>query len=229
MKIRNLILAASLGLAGTSASADLIITEVMSNSDHSGGAGNGDWFEIYNSGPAPVDLSAWSWDDDSAIAGTNSFGSTVIGAGEFLLVVDENATLISNWQNDVWGLPGTANVIGNAVGGFSGFGAGGDTIYIYDHTNTQHTSAVFGDSDGGGKSFSWDTAGNYLGFSANGVDGAFVALLDGNDGAGDDNPSLYGPGIDIASPGTAIPEPGTIALFLIAGLAALAGLRRRRS
>ena len=42
----------------------IVITEVMSNSGNGGGTGNGDWFEIFNSGSTAIDMTDWSWDDD---------------------------------------------------------------------------------------------------------------------------------------------------------------------
>jgi MYXO-CTERM domain-containing protein len=77
-----------------------------------------------------------------------------------------------------------------------------------------------------GKTFEWDTSGNPLGLSVTGENGAFTALLDGNDGTADTNPALYGPGSDVGSPGTAVPEPAAGLLGML-GLAAI--LRRRRA
>lgn len=213
---------------GLQTQADLIITEVMSNSDHPGGAGNGDWFEIYNNGASAVDLIGYSWDDDSNTAGTHTFGSVTIAAGGFVLVVDENATLAPYWKDDVWGITApNVTVLDNATMDFSGFGSGGDSIYLYDASSNQVASVTFGDSDVGGKTFAWDASGNYLGFSTNGVNGAYVALLDGNDGAADDNPALYGVGIDVGSPGV-VPEPATFAMLGIGGLMAMAIRRLNR-
>ena len=57
-----------------SLSAQLRITEVMSNSNHSDTAANGDWFEITNTGAAAVNIAGYSFDDDdrNALAGWHS-------------------------------------------------------------------------------------------------------------------------------------------------------------
>jgi hypothetical protein len=221
----KLLISACFAFAATTAPGALVITEVMSNSSHAGGAGNGDWFEIHNTGSSPVDLSGYSWDDDSATAGSHTFGSISIAAGGFVLVVDENATLITNWINDVWNVTApNVVVIGNAVGGFSGFGANGDQIYIYNNLNVVLASVTFGSSTSG-KTFEWDADGNSLGLSTNGENGANFALLDGNDNAADNNPSLYGVGTDIGSPGFAVPEPS---VALLGGMGLLGLLRCRR-
>jgi hypothetical protein len=212
----------------TAASAQLFITEAMSNSSHAGGAGNGDWFEIYNAGSTSVDLSNYSWDDDSATAGTHAFGNVSIAAGGFLLVVDENDTLIGNWIADVWGLTTSSSliVIGNGTDDFSGLGSGGDTIYLYDGADEVVSSFAFGDSTDG-VSFEWDFAASEVNISTLGENGAYTALLDGNDDAGDDTPSLYSAGSDIASPG-AIPEPATYAAIFGALALSIAIVRRQK-
>lgn len=186
----------------------IVITEVMSVSGHGGGAGNGDWFEIYNSGSSAVDLTGWSWDDDSDTPGTHNFGGASISAGGTLLFVDENATLLPFWTNDVWGLTGSADlvVLGNAGSGFSGFGGSGDTIHVYDASDAEQATVTFGSATSG-SSFEWDSAGNSLGVSILGENGAFQALLDGDDGAADDDPSAYGAGSDFASPGSVVIVP----------------------
>lgn len=212
-------------LATSSTHAAIVITEVMSSSGHAGGSGNGDWFELYNTGATAVDLTGWSWDDNTVTPGSHSLGSISIAAGGYVVVVDENATLISNWVNDVWGITGSNFVVvNNTAAGFSGLGSGGDAINIYDSSSTLVTSVTFGTATAG-SSFEWNILGNSLDVSVAGENGAYVALLDGNDNAADDNPLLYGPGSDIASPGSAVPEPGISSLLL---LGAAAGILRRR-
>lgn len=202
--------------AATTVQADLIISEVMSNSDHPGGAGNGDWWELYNNGSVAVDLTGFSWDDESATADTAVFPSVSIGANEAIVIVDENDGNISTWRDTVWGVSSLTVLSSTAMGDFPGLGAGGDSINLFDASDVLVTSLTFGDSDGGGKTFAWDKAGDSAGFSADGVNGAYTALADGDGGSG----------IDIGSPGYVVPEPTTAGLLAISGLA-MFFIRRR--
>ncbi|MDB4459642.1 lamin tail domain-containing protein [Akkermansiaceae bacterium] len=52
-------------------SAQLRITEVMSNSNHSDTAANGDWFEITNTGSTAINVAGYSFDDDDRLAGAS--------------------------------------------------------------------------------------------------------------------------------------------------------------
>ncbi len=203
---------------GLQAQADLVITEVMSNSGHTGGSGNGDWFEIYNTGASAVDLTGYSWDDNTKTAGSHTFGSVSIAAGGFVIVVDENAALAPLWKANVWGITApNVVVLDNAAMGFSGLG-NGDEIHLYNASDVEVASVTFGPYTTG-SSFEWDATGASRGLSIVGENGAYVAPLDGNDGGADNNPALYGAGSDIGSPGV-VPEPATFAMLGIGGLVA---------
>ncbi len=201
----------------------LVITEVMSNSDHPGGAANGDWFEITNTGGSSVDLTGYYWDDgDGFQVDGAQFPVSSIGAGESLVVVDENggnlADFVAAWGGGFSALS-TDDMLAPGAGtfnDFSGLGGGGDRVDLYDAGGTLVASAVFGDSDGGAKTFEWSTTGASLGFSVAGENGAFVAPGDGDGGLG----------IDVGSPGVAVvPEPS---IAILGGLGLLGLLRRRR-
>lgn len=194
----------------------IFITEVMSDSSHPGGTSNGDWFELTNSGALAVNITGWSWDDDSNTPGTAGFGGlTTINPGQSILVVRETTGQEASWASD-WGVTGATLVNLGAGSGIPDFSVSGDTLYIYDNTNTQVTTVTFGSSTQG-FSFEWDGLGNSLGLSANGENGAFRASSDGASGTG----------VDIGSPGVAqIPEPSRLLLLAAGTLAAT--LRRRR-
>jgi len=231
MKLSLLHSLAVLGMAAATSHASIIITEAMANSTHPGGAGNGDWFEIFNAGAAPVDLTGWSWDDDSATAGTHSFPGITLGIGGIALIVDEGDANISGWAVDTWGFtldggysgPGVRTSTGvyvlssDVMGGFSGLAAGGEAMYIFDQINAQVDTFNTGSqsSPNAGFSFARDNTGADLGRSIAGENGAFLAV--GNGGGG--------PGSDVASPGMVVPEPSTFTLF---ALSCLAGLYARR-
>jgi hypothetical protein len=90
-----------------------------------------DWFELYNAGPSPVDLSGYSLTDE-----TNQVdkfiipGGTVIPAGGFLLV----------WADDEGGQNGSS---GDLHAAFK-LGAGGDFIGLYAPNGTNVDRVTFG-------------------------------------------------------------------------------------
>jgi hypothetical protein len=179
----------------------LVITEVMSNTDHPGGTANGDWWELTNTGPTSVDLQGYSWDDNEAMPGTSIFPAITIGADASLLVVDENDVNLPGFRA-AWGLAPALQVVGpgsfTGTDPFSGLGSLGDMINVYDDNDQLVASVTFGDSELGGKTFEWARDGVSLGFSVVGENGAFVALNDGADGAG----------IDVGSPGITVATGG---------------------
>lgn len=190
------------------------VTEVMSSSAQSG-TSDGDWFELTNTGLTLVDLSGWSWDDNSNTPGSAGFGGVSIAAGQSIIITQEEPGGSAAWLSD-WGISGvTVVALGN--GAFQNFSSSGDSVNIYQGT-TLISSVTFSTATQG-FSFEWDTNGTSLGLSALGENGAFKAAFNGAGGGAE--PA----GIDIASPGYAVPEPGVIAL---AGLGALGLLARRR-
>lgn len=201
------------------AQAGLVITEVMSSSAHSGGTNNGDWFELTNNGVAAFDLTGFSWDDNSNTAGSSGFGSiTSIGAGQSIIFTEETLGAESSWIAN-WGLSGVTVVhLGSA--GFQGLAAGGDAINIYDNLGALVTGVTFGTATAG-YSFEWDINGNSLGLSVTGENGTFQALSNGQT-------TGNGPGVDIGSPGVAVPEPSTYAMLLASAGVMFWTLRRKR-
>ncbi|OYP37683.1 lamin tail domain-containing protein [Rhodopirellula sp. MGV] len=205
-------------ISPTTSQAAIVITEVMANSAHpgSGGTSNADWFEIYNNGTTTIDLTGWSWDDESEEAGTANFGSvTSLAAGQALIVTGEPEGTEASWLTD-WGNP-TVNLIHRDT--FPGLGSGGDGLRLFDNTGALVYSVDFGVATEG-VTFAYDSSGSYLGQSAEGVNGAFRATFDGAGGAG----------IDIGSPGfvvTAIPEPSSLAGCLILATGICCGRRKR--
>ncbi|MDF3130062.1 lamin tail domain-containing protein [Kiritimatiellaeota bacterium B1221] len=198
------------------APANLVITEVMSSSAHPGGTPNEDWFELTNFGSTAINLDGYYWDDDGENGNDGSlFPAITLDPGTSLVILRDSSAVILDFMN-AWG--GGFDVLSeDDFGGpdsFSGLSSGGDQIQIWDTDPNAGpanlVAEVFFGASTEGSSFEWDHNGNSLGLSVTGENGAFQALSDGGDPAG--------PGLDIASPGFAIPEPNVLALL---GLSAL--------
>lgn len=126
----------------------LLITEMNSN------AAGGDFFELYNFGITPIDLSGWKWDDDSASftdAAVASFpAGTVLAAGQRLIV--SNVAGGEAAFRTAWGLTGVTTVTVVATAG-PGLG-GGDAVVVFNAAGAVITSfnyrggAVITASDG---------------------------------------------------------------------------------
>jgi hypothetical protein len=165
----------------------LVITEMMTQSNHQAPTG-GDWWELTNTGPGAVNLVGYSWDDDHRIVGQNVFGDITIAPGESIIILEGDAAAAGQWQLD-WNLVGSGvNVYDVSFfgGGFSGLGSA-DGVYLYDANGGVVTSATYL-SRVAGASNAWDREGTYLGFSVNGEEGAYQSS----------NPSP-----DVGSPGYA--------------------------
>lgn len=198
---------------------DIRITEIMNRSAHPTGTSNGDWFELTNNGALVLDITGWSWDDSDGVAGTSGFGSiTSIDAGKSIIFVQETIGAEAAWIND-WGINGVSVVnLGASATAFQDFSVSGDSLNIYNGSNTLVASVTFG-SGTSGYSFAWDMSGVSLGVSTIGSDGAFRAAGNGAGGAG----------VDVGSPGFAVvPEPSSFLLVAAGGaILLMRGVRRK--
>ena len=98
---------------------------------------NSEFFELTNVGALPVDLTGWSFDDDSGVPGTLDLSPLgVVAAGESVLVTDWDAIL---FEAD-WGLVGVKILGGNPVNL-----ARNDTIHLFDATLALHDVLSYGD------------------------------------------------------------------------------------
>lgn len=107
------------------ATPSLLITEVNSN------AVGGDFFELFNFGTTPIDLTGWKWHDDGANFNTTTvatFPAISLPAGQRLIV--SNVAGGEAAFRTAWGLTGVATVTVVATGG-QGLG-GGDAVVIFD-------------------------------------------------------------------------------------------------
>ncbi len=156
--------------AVSSAQTDLVITEIMSESDHVGV--DGDWWELTNTGSEVVVLTDYSWDDSHRIPGNVTFTSLSIGAGESVIILDEPAANVDAWKT-VWELGSDTRVWAHEqfVGNFHGLG-GSDGVYLYDSNDALVTSANYS-SRTDRVSNEWDKFGTFLGLSVMGENGAY--------------------------------------------------------
>lgn len=197
--------------------AGLVITEVLSSSAHPGGPANGDFWELTNNSATAVSLNGYSWDDDSVTPGAAVFpnGITIL-PDESVLFVEESVANLAGWRS-AWGISLSQQVFSNAqfTGVYSGLGSAGDQVNVYDAANQLVTSVTFGAATAG-VSFEWNFNGGSLGLSVGGENGAYQAFNNGASGAG----------VDIGSPGRAVPEPSSVALAILGAVCLFAFKRR---
>ncbi len=206
---RTLAIAAAAGVAAV-ATADIRITEWMYD-----GTG-GEFVEFTNIGTSPIDLTGWSFDDDSRVAGTVSLsGFGVVAPGESVILTEFSADAFrTNWS-----LAASVKVIGNNT---TNLGRN-DEINIFDASNTLVDRLSYGDSTfAPGSIRTQGTSGNAFlaDLGTNNVYAWFFSAPGDLFGSSFSNAGTFGnPGFYY------IPAPGALAL---AGLATLAAGRRRR-
>ena len=139
------------------ASATILITEINSN-----GTG-GDFFELYNSGSTPIDLTGWRWSDyDVAVTASlptpfggwslaSSLDSVSLAAGEVAVVQAGNnlSSPTPLWGSAAaaitfrtsWGLSSTVPVL-TWTGNGAGLGSG-DGVVLYNASGNVATSTIY--------------------------------------------------------------------------------------
>ena len=203
---------AALCAMASSASAGMLITEwTYSGND-------GEYIEFTNTGPASIDMTGWSFDDDSRTAGTvslSAYGVVAVGESVLLTEVASAADFRTSWS-----LPASVKVIG---GNAANLGRN-DEINLYDNAMALIDRLTFGDQNIPGTIRTQNRSGNPSSPAALGInDVAFWQLAVNGDAFG----SYTGALGDLGNPGTyVVPEPASVVLMLLGGMAMLLARKR---
>jgi hypothetical protein len=234
MKLRKFALAIALiATASHSAQGAIVLSEVLFNEVSSDTTG--EWIEIYNTGPAAVDLSNYKIGDEEASAGTSLTealyqfpAGAMINSGE-VQVIAVSATRF----NTVYGFMPTYETAATEAGVpdltvYAAWDPDGGQINM---SNTNDQAVIVGPADtvldaaSWGNNFAFNPS---LGTTADGQSWMRKNVFVDTDTADDWE---LGPGTEVAAalrstPGVAnVPEPATLALAL--GAVALTAIRRR--
>jgi len=107
--LRAVALGLSVSLASV-ASGEIVISEWMYNGAGSGSTG--EFVEFTNIGTSSVDMTGWSFDDDSRTPGTVSLSAFgVVAPGESVILTDDTAAGFTT----AWGLSGVKIIGGNTA------------------------------------------------------------------------------------------------------------------
>lgn len=189
----------------TAASAQIKITEAMSSA---GGTGVGaiDWFELTNIGSTDVDITGWKVDDNSYLF-TNSLalnGITTIPAGKSVIFMETAAPSTDiPLMKAYWGSSMDNVSVGSYTGSGIGLSSGGDGVIIFNADGTEINRVSFGAATTG-KSFYWS-------YKADGtvVDNAVISAVGTITGTISNQVTVTSANAtaNIGSPGTAIVLP----------------------
>jgi predicted extracellular nuclease len=189
------------------AAAGMVISEWM----YSGV--NGEFVEFTNTGPNPVDMTGWSFDDDSGLPGStilSAFG--VVDPGESVILTEATVGAFTT----AWGgLPGVSVIGGNT----NNLGRN-DAINLYNASNVLVDTLAYGDQTYPGTVRTQNKSCNIpaadYGYTVVQTTWTLATV-------GDAYGSWASSGGDVASPGQ-VPEPATLALL---AMGAISLIRRR--
>ena len=197
-----------IALTGLAAAADaqVVITEWMYSGNFA------EYVEFTNTSNAPVDMTGWSYDDDSRLPGTFDLsGAGTLQPGESFVIAEESAADFIA----VWGLSGVT-----VLGEYTNNLGRNDEINLFDNGSNLIDRLTYGDENFPGSIRAQNFSGNPLpGYEgANDVIG-WVLSFDG-----DTYGSWTSSWGDVGNPGVFVPTPASAALL---GLGALIARRRR--
>ena len=200
--------------AGESARAAMMITEWAYQ-----GSG-GEFVEFTNTGTSAIDMTGWSFDDNSGIAGSVSLsGFGLVAPGESVVLTDLTATTFRT----EWGLSTSAKVIGDNLQNLGR----SDEINLYDSVGTRMDWLTYDDQAIGGPRTNL-ASGNPGSLAAVGTHDVLQWVLST---PGDLYGSYTSASGGIGNPGlfAMTPEPGSALLAVLALMGLLFASRRRRS
>lgn len=203
--------AIALFAAAGAANAGMRITEWMYSGNS---AGPGEFIEFTNLSGSAIDMTGWSFDDDSRIPGVfdlSAFG--VVAAGESVVITEGTAAAFRT----SWSLDNTVKVIG----GYTNNLGRNDEINLYNADGILIDRLTYGDQAFPGSIRTQNASGNVLpGFiGANDPYGWVLSFV------GDIYGSYLSADNDLGNPGYFVPAPAALALL---GLGGLSAARRRR-
>jgi predicted extracellular nuclease len=220
-RIRKVFLAlAGLACAATSAQGQIRITEWMYNGA-TPSTNIGEFVELTNMGAVSVDMTGWSYDDDSRTPGSQPLGAFgMVAPHESVLLTDMTATQFRT----AWGLSASVKVIGSNSNNLGR----NDEINIYDAANALVDRLTYGDQNFPGTIRTNAVSGNPLTLTALGANNPAQWKLSVN---GDSYGSHVATTTDVGNPGlfTLVPEPSSVVLAIVAGVVLCGiGTRQRR-
>jgi len=198
--------------AATSAMGAIRITEWMYNG--AGGTAR-EYVEITNIGGSAIDLTGWSFDDNSRAPGSQSLSNFgILAVGESAIICEPTEAAFRS----AWSLSASIKIIGSNVNNLSR----ADEINIYDASNNLIDRLTYDDQTIGGPR-TQGISGNikFTNLGANAANFAIASV------AADAYGSYASANGDIGNPGSYsdVPAPGVLALAAAGG--AIAARRRR--
>lgn len=166
----------------------LAITEIMAGSNIPNATVNGDWFEIENTGTAPIDIAGFSWDDNSYNVGTVTFPMVTIQPGEAVVVWDGLAANESDFFQEWQVTNGNFTIISadEMTGSFPGLSQNGDGVAIFADNGAEICRAEYTIANAG-VALEFDPGCFLLGDAVSGVNNAWTSN-NGDVGSPGNNP-----------------------------------------
>ena len=183
----------------------MVISEWMYNG--AGTGSTGEFVEFTNTGPASVDMTGWSFDDNSRTPGSAPLSTLgIVGPGKSVILTDETA---ANFIT-IWGLSGVS-VVGDNTNNLGR----SDEINLYDAGNNLVDRLTYNDQavppqGPRTQNVSCNIPATDYGYTV-AQSGWVLAVV------GDSYGSWKSSRGEIGSPGQ-VPEPITLTMFLVGGL-----------